>query len=349
MRRSIRVSGGLLLAGLAVGAAVLLDPTVVRATPLTPASPQARREADLFWLTIAIAMVVLVAVEFLIIYTSLRFRRRRGVVLSEPPQIHGNTRLELMWSVLPAVILISLFIVSVRTMAQVSAVPSDARRIEVTGRQFAWDFTYPESNVKVTNDLRVPVNQPVVLEITSNDVIHSFWVPDLGGKIDANPGLTNRLSFTAERAGVYRGVCTELCGAGHGTMLFNVTAMEETEFAAWLESGGQAAAAQAAAVAAGPNPEAGKQLFVSSGCGACHRIAGVPQAAGAVGPELSRVGGVAGTRKPGMAAEAYLTESLLEPNAFTVPGFPPAMPPKGGADLSDDQVASIVAYLLSLR
>ena len=350
MRRLSPVSVGLLCAAVATVLAVVVEPSAATANPLTPASPQARRLADTFWLTVGLAIVVLVAVEFLIIYTSLRFRRPPGLIQGEPAQIHGNTRLEIMWSVLPAVILISLFIVSVRTMAQVSAVPNDALRIQVTGRQFAWDFAYQDSDVRVTNDLRVPVGQPVVLDITAQDVIHSFWVPDLHGKIDANPGLVNRLSFTAERAGVYRGVCAELCGAGHAMMLFQVTAMEPAEFQTWLSEGGQAAAAQAAAVAAGPNPDVGKQLVAGKGgCGTCHAIAGVQGMAGRIGPELTQIGTVAATRKPGTSAEDYLTESILDPNAFPVPGFPPAMPPKGGADLSDQEVASIVAYLLTLK
>src|SRR5439155_3110210 len=137
------------------------------------------------------------------------------------------------------------------------------------------------------------------------DVIHSFWVPDLGGKIDANPGLTNRTSFTADRPGVFRGVCAELCGIGHASMLFTVTAMEPSEFETWLREGGQAAAAQAAQVAAGPNPEVGKQLMVQKGCGACHTIAGVQGLTGNVGPELTHVASNAPNRKPGLSAEAY--------------------------------------------
>ena len=349
MRRLPRVIGGLAVAAGALALAVLLDPTPASANPLTPASPQARRLAELFWITLAIAMVVFIAVEFLIVYTSLRFRRRPGVVRGEPAQIHGNTRLEIMWSILPAVILISLFVVSVRTMAQVGAVPSDALRVQVVGRQFAWDFTYPDSNVRVTNDLRVPVGQPVTLEITSNDVIHSFWVPDLGGKLDANPGLTNRMSFTAERAGVYRGVCAELCGAGHPLMLFQVTAMEPGEFQTWIQEGGQAAAAQAAELAAGPSPDLGRRLVVDKGCGACHAIGGVQGMAGQIGPPLDGIGTRAGTRQPGTSAEEYLNESIVNPPAFVVQGFPPVMPPNGGADLSDQERAAILAYLMTLR
>jgi cytochrome c oxidase subunit 2 len=313
------------------------------ANPLTPASPQARLTSDLFWLTMGIALVVLVAVEFLLIYTSLRFRKRAGTEPPEPAQIHGNTRLEVMWTILPAVILVSLFVVSARAMAELGSVPPGARAIQVSGRQFQWEFSYPEANVRSTNDLRVPVGLPVVLEITSQDVIHSFWVPDLAGKIDANPGLTSRLSFTASRAGVYRGVCAELCGAGHAIMLFVVTAMEPAEFENWLAEGGPAGEM----AAAGPSPELGKRLLVDKGCAACHTIAGLPGMVGTLGPPLSNVATAAGNRKPGMSAEAYIRESISEPTAFTVAGFTPGVMLK--IDLTATELDSIVAYLLTLK
>ena len=349
MQRQVRLSRGPLVAA---ALAVSLVPVRAWANPLTPASPQARLISDLFWITLAIAAIVLIAVEFLIVYTSLRFRKRSGAPRAEPAQIHGNTRLEVMWSVVPALILISLGIISVRSMASLGTFPQNARTIQVTGRQFSWEFSYPQENVKTTNDLRVPVGQPVVLEVTSQDVIHSFWVPDLMGKIDANPGLTNRLSFTADRPGVYRGVCAELCGIGHANMLFSVTAMDPGEFQSWLQEGGQAAAAQAAQLAAGPSPDLGKQLIQQEPCGTCHKIEGTGMA-GVIGPDLTHVGTVAATRKPGTNADAYLNESITDPSAFIVPGFPgppSAMPSNGGdPNLDDQKRAAIVAYLLTLK
>src|SRR5439155_16459134 len=132
-------------------------------------SPQARLTSDLFWVTLGIALLVFLAVELLIVFTVFRFRRRPGLVQDEPAQIHGNTRLEVMWTILPAVLLVSLAIISVRSMAQLGSFPSGARTIQVSGRQWSWEFAYPQENVKTTNDLRVPVGQPVVLEITSQD------------------------------------------------------------------------------------------------------------------------------------------------------------------------------------
>lgn len=348
MRRLFRVSGLLLVLTIAASLVVLLlSPAPVGASPLTPASPQARLQADLFWVTLGIALVILVVVEFLLIYTSLRFRKRAGGPEIEPPQIHGNTRLEVMWSILPAVILVSLFVISVRTMANLGSAPPNARHIQVVGRQFSWEFTYPDAQVKTTNDLRLPVGEPVVLDVTSQDVIHSFWVPDLGGKIDAIPGITNHNTFTPERTGTFRGVCAELCGAGHANMLFTVTVMEKGEFESWLQEGAAAAAQQQVQLAAGPNPDVGKRLLVEKGCGACHTIAGVAGMEGKVGPELTHVATNAAGRKPGMDAEAYLRESIQEPAAFTVPGFPAGVMPK--LPMSDQELASIVAYLMTLK
>lgn len=201
---------------------------------ISPASNQSRLLANLFWLTLVLAGVVLVLVEGLLIYSSLRFRRRAPAPLREPPQIHGNTRLEVMWAIVPASILIGLFAASIPTLNVLGAPPADAMRIKVTGFQFAWDFEYPSANVKTTGELRIPAGQPVVFEITSRDVIHSFWVPQLQGKIDAIPGKVNQLWLQADQPGTYRGVCAELCGAGHSGMLFSVQVLAPADFQAWL-------------------------------------------------------------------------------------------------------------------
>jgi cytochrome c oxidase subunit 2 len=357
MRRLLWLGGLAIVAGACLALPALLGPDTASASPLTPASPQARLSSDLFWITIGIAVVVLVAVEFLLIYTSLRFRRQPGLDLDapEPVQIHGNTRLEAMWTILPAVILVSLFIISVRAMAEVGSVPADAMKIQVTGRQFLWQFSYPDANVTTTNDLRVPVGQAVDLEVTSQDVIHSFWVPDLGGKVDANPGLVNHMSWVAEKAGVYRGVCAELCGAGHASMLFTVTAMEPDEFKAWLAAGGQGAPAGSAVAGGGTaaapagNPDAGKALFTQNGCAACHAVQGDTKI---VGPSLAGVAQRAGSREPGVSANDYIRQSIREPSAFIVPGFPgppSLMPPFAPSQVSDDDLNSIISYLLTLK
>src|SRR5712691_1755681 len=222
-----------------LAAVLLASPSSAAAQPwvVAPASDGADVISQLFWFTLVLATIVFVLVEGLLIYSSLRFRRRAALPTREPPQIHGNTRLEVMWATVPALILIGLFGITVSRLADLSQIPTDPNtlHISVTGRQFQWEFGYGNSGVK-SNDLHIPVGTPLVFDVTSMDVIHSFWVPDLYGKIDANPGRVNRITFKAKQAGEYRGVCAELCGAGHGGMLFRVTAVTQTEFQQWLQT-----------------------------------------------------------------------------------------------------------------
>src|SRR5207302_2876284 len=185
----------------ALAASALLSSTAVPAAAqswvVAPASDNAELISQLFWFTLVLATVVFVLVEGLLIYSSLRFRRRAALPTIEPPQIHGNTRLEVMWASVPALILVGLFGITATRLGDLSQIPTDPNtlHISVTGRQFQWDFAYGNSGVKTTNDLHIPVGTPLVFDVTSIDVIHSFWVPDLYGKIDANPGRVNRIPF----------------------------------------------------------------------------------------------------------------------------------------------------------
>src|SRR5919201_3741343 len=170
-----------LVLALALGSA---SPVAAQSWVVSPASGNAEIISQLFWFTLVLAGVVFVLVEGLLIYSSLRFRRRAGAALSEPPQIHGNTRLKVMWAIVPALILIGLFGISVTRLGTLGTLPQDpnAMRITVTGRQFQWTFGYPEANVEVRDgSLRIPVGRPLVFDVTSEDVIHSFWVPALYG------------------------------------------------------------------------------------------------------------------------------------------------------------------------
>jgi cytochrome c oxidase subunit 2 len=225
----------LALLALALGSA---PPAAAQSWVVAPASGNAEIISELFWFTLVLAGVVFVLVEGLLIYSSLRFRRRAPLPFREPIQIHGNTRLEVMWAIVPGLILISLFAITVTRLGTLGSIPQDpnALRITVTGRQFQWEFGYPDAGARSIDDLRVPVGRPVVMEVTSQDIIHSFWVPDLYGKIDANPGRTNRIWFQARNPGTYRGVCAELCGNAHSQMLFRVEAMPEADFDQWLQT-----------------------------------------------------------------------------------------------------------------
>jgi cytochrome c oxidase subunit 2 len=367
-----------------LAAVVLASPSPAAAQPwvVAPASDGAEIISQLFWFTLILATIVFVLVEGLLIYSSLRFRRRAPLPTHEPPQIHGNTRLEVMWATVPALILIGLFGITVLRLGELSQLPTDPNtlRISVTGRQFQWEFGYGTSGVKTTNDLHIPVGQPLVFDVTSTDVIHSFWVPDLYGKIDANPGRVNRITFRAKQPGEYRGVCAELCGAGHSGMLFRVQAVTQSEFQQWLEqqqSGPPAAAPKPqASPAASPQPntgvpatpappppttaapakpvapaadpatiDAGKALVAQKGCGACHTIPGVPGANGTIGPNLAGVASrtsIAGGAVPNNSPDD-LKRWIMNPAALK-PGT--AMPNLG---LTDDEATKIVAFLETLK
>src|SRR5215471_4908108 len=231
MRRLLHV-GAVALAALSIPL-----PAAAQAWPIAPASDGAQQISQLFWFTLVLATIVFILVEGLLIYSSLRFRRRTPLPTQEPPQIHGNTRLEVMWATVPALILIGLFGITVTRLGELSQIPTgpNVLHISVTGRQFSWEFGYGNTGVKTTNDLHLPVGQQVVFDVTSVDVIHGFWVPDLFGQIDANPGRVNHITFTANQAGEFRGVCNMLCGSGHSSMLFRVTTQPAADFRTWLQ------------------------------------------------------------------------------------------------------------------
>jgi cytochrome c oxidase subunit II len=245
----------------------------------------------------------------------------------------------------PALILIGLFGISVTRLGELSQIPTDPNtlRIAVTGRQFSWEFDYGTTGVKSTNELRIPTGRPLVFEVTSLDVIHSFWVPDLYGKIDANPGRINRISFSARQPGTYRGVCAELCGAGHANMLFRVEAMPPAEYEQWIEQ--QRSGAPPPAPGGAGDPNQGRTLVSQKGCGTCHVIPGVQGATGTVGPSLAGVAGrtrIAGGAVPNTSPDE-LKAWIMNPPALK-PGT--LMPNLG---LSDAEATNIVAFLQTLR
>lgn len=305
-------------------------------SPLSPASPTAEGIANLYYLVLAIALVVFVVVEGLIILSTLRFRRKAPGG-PEPTQVHGHTILELMWTAIPALILVVLFVLTFQALQESGDLPTNPLRVEVIGHQWWWEFRYPEQGVTTATQLVVPVGQPIIFSITSVDVIHSFWVPRLGGKIDANPGQVNTYSFKTQEPGEYHGQCAEFCGIGHPYMPIRVTAVSEEEFAAWV---------QAQLAGAPPPSEAllaqGLEIMEAGSCAACHTIAGTA-AQGQVGPDLTGfgmrpfIGGVL-ENTPDNLARWLDDPQVVKPGA--------AMPDYG---LSPEEIQALVAYLESLQ
>lgn len=266
------------LLSLLVMAAVALIPTVVTADrPYSHISPRSDVAGDIqflykvvFWM----ALVVFIGVQFGIAYTALRYRRRHEDE-PRPEQIHGNKTLEIAWTIIPAVILIVIFIPTVRTMFDFDAAARDGEvQISVYGKQWWWEVHYeqPETAAEVitANEIYVPVGKRIQLDLYTNNVIHSFWVPQLSGKMDLIPGHVNSIGFTAEHTGVYFGECAEYCGDSHALMRFKVIVVDEPTFDQWAASIVAPPGSQAASMT-GDVAQTPAEFGV---CLGCHRVNG---------------------------------------------------------------------------
>jgi cytochrome c oxidase subunit II len=225
----------------------------VTVSPLNCAGPNACEIVSVYTTIFWIAMAVLVIVGGLIVYAALRFRRTDD---REPAQVHGNPRLEILWTAVPVLIVSFVFIRTTLRMDYVRNGPPPQLTIQVTGVQYAWSFKYPNGKASFTT-LTIPTGQVVRLEVTSRDVLHSFWVPRLGGQIYAKPGFPNSGWIEASQPGKYYGQCNELCGIGHSTMLLEVDAVTVDQYQAFLSGtappGGGAVAQKVSGVPASVN------------------------------------------------------------------------------------------------
>jgi cytochrome c oxidase subunit 2 len=323
----------LLAVPLALAAAANPLPAAAQPWPVAPASDGAVQISQLFWFTLVLATIVFILVEGLLIYSSLRFRRRTPLPAADPPQIHGNTRLEVMWATVPALILIGLFGITVTRLGELSQIPSDPNtmHIAVTGQQFTWTFDYGTTGVTTTNDLHLPVGQQVVFDVTAKDVIHAFWVPDLWGQIDANPGRMNHISFKATQAGEYRGICAMLCGVGHSQMLFRVTTVSAPDFQTWLQQQKGGAAPPAPPAAPVPKPAASPAPSPSAAPAAVPSPGVQPSVVPAASPSPAPAATAAPTNPPlpapgggDPAVGAMLIQQKGCPACHTIPGIPGA-------------------------
>ena len=211
---------------------------------ISPASPTADDIQSLYKLVFWLALIVFIGVQFAIVYTALRFRRTKPSK-QRPPQVHGNKRLEIIWTVIPAVVLLLVLIPTITTLYDHDAAAEEGDIvIDVYGKQWWWEVQYGEDKsqggenlgVITANEIHVPVGKEVIFNLRTNNVIHSFWVPRLSGKMDLMPGHNNTLSITATEAGTYYGECAEFCGAQHAWMRFTIIAQPEDEFYAWVNA-----------------------------------------------------------------------------------------------------------------
>lgn len=293
---------------------------------------------QIFWWAVAVFVVV----QSALIVTIIRFRNRPGA--GEAKQIHGNTAVEIAWTLAPAVILVAIAIPTIKTIFQVAGdAPADAVQIEVIGHQWWWEYRYPELGVVTANELHLPQGRPVALAISSADVIHSFWAPKLHGKRDAMPGRITRLAFTPDSVGTFLGQCAEFCGASHANMRLRVMVETPQAFDAWVANQTSAPTAVDSAQAMILAGEAAFKKIrdpANHSCIVCHTMAGV--SGGVAGPNLSHVGsrttiasGTLPNDSDGLAR--WLRDPLSEK--------PGSLMPKIG--LTDDEIAALVAYLQS--
>ena len=292
---------------------------------------------------------VFVLVMTIAIYSVVRFRAKPGDMGDGAP-IHGNTRLEVIWVTIPFIMVTALAIYGWIVLDDIEAKQRNALRVNVTAQQFTWSFGYPSEKLEA-RELVLPVDRPVEFRIKTEDVLHSFWVPQFRLKSDAVPGLTTELRLTPDKEGSYEVVCAELCGLGHAAMRQFVRVVPASEFDSWVSEqkeaagggggGGEPAEEQGAEEeqAAGAP---GEQIFTSAGCAGCHALA----AAGSdsdVGPDLGQL-------SQANATEEFIRRSIVDPDAEVAQGFSAdVMPENFGEQLSDEELDALVKYLLEAQ
>jgi cytochrome c oxidase subunit II len=316
----------------------LVAGVIVTVTALYPhwlpptASEQADRIGYVFWYTTIICAAIFALVAAMLAYSVLKFRAAPGDDSDGAP-IHGHTGLEIVWTAVPFLLVTSIAIFSAVVLARNDRTGPDPVRIDVTAQQFAWSFKYPQHKNLATSVLRLPVNRTARFTFHALDVIHSFWVPEFAQKQDTVPGIDTYLTITPNRVGVYPIVCTELCGLGHSLMRSTVIVMPQGAFDKWVKSAG------AALGGAG----AGKTVFTNQGCTGCHTLKAAG-ATGKVGPDLDKLPELA--QKAGKPLDAFVRESIVNPNAYVEPGFPKNVMPPTYSSLPKDQLDALVQFLV---
>jgi cytochrome c oxidase subunit 2 len=306
----------------------------------------------LYDVLLIVSVPIFVLVMTVAIYSVIRFRARPGDMGDGEP-IHGNARLEVVWVVIPFILVSVLAGYAWITLNDIEKKHKNELVVNVTGQQFIWNFSYraPNGGQVQANQLTLPVDRPVKFQIHTKDVIHSFWIPEFRLKQDAVPGITTSWRATPTKTGRFEVVCTELCGVGHSFMRSDVHVVPAQQFTAWLNK-------QAGVTAAGPGggpgtqkppaggTDAGKQVFASNGCGGCHTLAAAGSS-GTVGPDLDKVVADAAKYAKGRKPADYIRESIVAPNAFVVPGFPKGtMPDTFAKQLSKQQIDALVQFLV---
>jgi cytochrome c oxidase subunit 2 len=352
--RRLWSSGRLMLGALAVGALVMAGcGSDLPQSSLNPGSTNARTIDDLYRLVLIIATVIFVGVQTALIVAVVRFRKRKNRPERPVKQVHGNTPLEIAWTIAPALILVGIAIPTLRTIFDIAEQPDNALEVNVTGHQWWWEFEYTNlagGTVVTANELHIPTDQPAYLTMSGadGDVIHSFWVPPLAGKRDVVPGNITHLTLTADEPGVYYGQCAEFCGWSHANMRLRVVAQDRADFDAWTadQLGPAAIPADDGSLRA-----EGWNLFLNRGCTACHAINGTEALGGGVnpGPNLTHLA----SRSTFAGATYDLTDENLSRWLANPEDLKPMQPDKNrgmpNLGLSDEEITALVAFLQGLK
>lgn len=305
---------------------------------MLPASDFAELLQDLFENIFWWAVGVFVVVEGALVYALFKFRDRPGN--EEAEQFHGHALLEIAWTLAPALILVAIFIPTAEAIFQVDQAPEDADealKVEVIGNQWWWRFNYPDLDITTANEMHVPVGRQVELEMISNDVIHSFWVPRLGGKRDVFPARNTYLWFTPDSTGTYDGACAEYCGTSHALMKTQVVVEDSADFREWVELQRQPAEEPTDSLA-----RQGRDVFMRV-CIACHTVEGT-SARSEIGPDLTHIAsrrtiaaGILDNTPENMARWLRRPQEVKPGNQMEIPR------------LSEDQIEALVAYMETLE
>ena len=367
------------------GIAIVIGIPVALVIPWFPsdASIQSSNVRTLYDVLLIVSVPVFVLVVTVVLFSVWRFRMKPGEEEKDGPPVHGNTRLEVIWTAIPAILVVSLSTYAYTVLHTNEQTRRGEMVVNVTERQFAFEFSYPQSPGKqvVTSQLYLPKGEPVVFHIRSLDVIHSFFVPNFSEKLDAVPGVTTTLRVTPSALGTYPAECTELCGAGHSLMRAAVQVVTPAAFRTWISqqkvngpppvgtppagadqpgipggtsgSSGSGSSTVASASTAGGSSAAGATLFASATCGTCHTLAAAGTS-GTVGPNLSThlksdCASAASQRVRGASLAQCIQTAITKPYAYLPAGYQAhIMPATFAGTLGPAKVQALVAYIASV-
>jgi len=292
------------------------------------------RQVDYLYGYLTLVTIVMTALIFAVVFFfAIKYRRKHEDEIPRP--IHGSLVLEITWSIIPFIVMLSFFWWGAQIFFANATPPSNAMDIYVVGKQWMWKIQYPGGQREI-NELHVPVNHPVKITLASEDVIHSFFIPAFRIKHDVVPGRYDNMWFTATKPGRYHIFCAEYCGTEHSGMVGWVTVMTENDFENWLASGGNE----------GTMADQGGRLFEQLGCSTCHELDRQGRCPNLRGVYGSRVQFTDGSTR--VADDAYIRESILNPNARVVQGYKADVMPTYQGQLSEEQLLQLVVYIKSL-